>query len=109
MTDFIQVVIDGFAIGSIYATLAIALVLVFRTTGIINFAQGEMAMFSTFVAWSMVQAGLPLILAVLIMLVFSYAMGALVEVTLIRRMERRGELQVVIVTLGLFLALNAAA
>ena len=51
MERFIQLVIDGIAIGSIYGALALALVLIFRSTGIVNFAQGEMAMFSTFIAW----------------------------------------------------------
>jgi branched-chain amino acid transport system permease protein len=48
---FIQVLVDGIATGSIYAAVALALVLIFRSTGVVNFAQGEMAMFSTFVAW----------------------------------------------------------
>ena len=65
MERFIQLVVDGIAIGSIYGALALALVLIFRSTGIVNFAQGEMAMFSTFVAWAFVQAGLPLGLAML--------------------------------------------
>ena len=60
MERFVQLVIDGIAIGSIYGALALALVLIFRSTGIVNFAQGEMAMFSTFVAWVLVQGGLPL-------------------------------------------------
>ena len=63
MERFIQLVIDGIAIGSIYGALALALVLIFRSTGLVNFAQGEMAMFSTFIAWGLVEAGLPLGLA----------------------------------------------
>ena len=65
MERFIQVVVDGIATGSIYAAVALALVLIFRSTGIVNFAQGEMAMFSTFVAWGLYEAGVPLGLAVL--------------------------------------------
>jgi Branched-chain amino acid ABC-type transport system, permease components len=61
---FLQVVVDGIADGSIYAALALALVLIFRSTGVVNFAQGEMAMFSTFVAWALADAGVPLGLAV---------------------------------------------
>ena len=53
MTEFIQLVIDGIADGSIYGAVALALVLIYRSTGIVNFAQGEMAMFSTFVAWGL--------------------------------------------------------
>jgi len=54
MTDFIQTVVIGLANGSIYATLALALVLIHRATGIINFAQGEMGMFATFIAWALI-------------------------------------------------------
>ena len=60
--------IDGIATGSIYAALALALVLIYRSTGIVNFAQGEMAMFSTFIAWSLTEAGLPVGLAILLTL-----------------------------------------
>ncbi|HEX8132375.1 MAG TPA: branched-chain amino acid ABC transporter permease, partial [Actinomycetes bacterium] len=63
MERFLQVVVDGIADGSIYGTLALALVLIFRSTGIVNFAQGEMAMFATFVAWGLHDGGRPLWLA----------------------------------------------
>jgi branched-chain amino acid transport system permease protein len=106
---FLQVTVDGVAAGSIYAALALALVLTFRSTGVVNFAQGEMAMFSTFVAWSLLQAGLPLALAVAATLAFAFAAGALVERVLIRPVEGREPLTLVILTLGLFLLVNAAA
>ena len=57
MERFIETLIDGIATGSIYGALALALVLIYRSTGIVNFAQGEMAMFTTFVAWSLTEAG----------------------------------------------------
>ena len=56
MERFLQVVVDGVADGSIYGALALALVLIFRSTGIVNFAQGEMAMFATFIAWGLYDA-----------------------------------------------------
>ena len=59
MERFIETLIDGIATGSIYGALALALVLIYRSTGIVNFAQGEMAMFSTFIAWGLVEAGHP--------------------------------------------------
>ena len=71
MERFIETLIDGIATGSIYGALALALVLIYRSTGIVNFAQGEMAMFSTFIAWGLVEAGIPVGLAVLITLVIS--------------------------------------
>src|SRR3712207_4155391 len=62
---FVETVIDGIATGSIYGALALALALIYRATGIVNFAQGEMAMFSTFIAWGLtkprIAIGLPLL------------------------------------------------
>jgi branched-chain amino acid transport system permease protein len=109
MAEFVQVVVDGVATGSIYGALALALVLIFRSTGVVNFAQGEMAMFSTFVAWGIHQAGVPLGLALLGAFAFSFAAGALIERVVIRPFEGGEPLTLVIVTLGLFLLVNSAA
>ena len=109
MERFIETLIDGIATGSIYGALALALVLIYRSTGIVNFAQGEMAMFSTFVAWSLVEAGLPVGLAVLITLVLSMAGGMVIERALIRPVEGSQELTLVTVTLGLFILVNGLA
>jgi branched-chain amino acid transport system permease protein len=106
---FLQVVVDGIADGSVYAALALALVLIFRSTGVVNFAQGEMAMFATFVAWALADAGVPLGLAVLGALVFAFAAGMVVERVLIRPVEGSNPLSLVIVTLGLFIVVNSAA
>jgi branched-chain amino acid transport system permease protein len=109
MAHFVQLVIDGIAIGSVYGALALALVLIFRSTGIVNFAQGEMAMFSTFVAWGLVQGGLPLGLALLVALAASFAGGMVIERVVIRPVEGEDPLTLLIVTLGLFILLNSAA
>jgi branched-chain amino acid transport system permease protein len=109
MERFVQLVIDGVAIGSIYGALALALVLIFRSTGIVNFAQGEMAMFSTFVAWALVQAGLPLGLALLAALAASFAGGMAIERVIIRPVEGEDPLTILIVTLGLFILVNSGA
>jgi branched-chain amino acid transport system permease protein len=106
---FIQVVVDGIATGSIYAAVALALVLIFRSTGIVNFAQGEMAMFSTFVAWGLYEGGVPLGLAVLTTLALSFVAGMGIERGLIRHFEGGEHLTLVIVTLGLFILLNGLA
>jgi branched-chain amino acid transport system permease protein len=106
---FIQVIIDGLATGSLYGALAVAVVLIYRSTGIVNFAQGEMAMFSTFVAWGLLQAGLPLGLALLGTLVLSFVGGMLIERVIIRPVEGGEVLTLVIVTLGLYILLNSAA
>jgi branched-chain amino acid transport system permease protein len=109
MERFVQVIVDGWATGSLYGALALALVLIYRSTGIINFAQGEMAMFSTFIAWGLVQADLPLGLALLGALALSFLGGMAIERIIIRPVEGRQVLTLVIVTLGLFILVNSAA
>ena len=61
MGTFIQLVVDGLSTGSIYAALALAIVLVNQATGLINFAQGGMAVLAAYVAWAFTQPGVPLI------------------------------------------------
>jgi branched-chain amino acid transport system permease protein len=109
MEQFIQVLVDGIATGSIYGAVALALVLIFRSTGVVNFAQGEMAMFSTFIAWGLHEAGVPLGLAVLSTLALSFVAGMVIERVLIRHFEGGEVLTLVIVTLGLFILLNSLA
>src|SRR3712207_8653586 len=84
---FIETIIDGIATGSIYGALALALVLIYRATGIVNFAQGEMAMFSTFVAWGLTEAGIAVGFAVLITLALSLLGGMVIERVVIRPVE----------------------
>ncbi len=109
MTEFLQNVVNGIASGSIYGAVALALVLIYRSTGVANFAQGEMAMFSTFVAWGLLQAGVPLLVAALGAIALSFLGGMIIERVVIRPIEGRDALTLVIVTLGLFITVNAAA
>ena len=109
MERLIQTIVDGVATGSLYGALALAVVLIFRTTGIVNFAQGEMGMFSTFIAWGLLQAGLPLGLAILATLGLSFVGGMVIERVIIRPVEGGEVLTLVIVTLGLFILTNSAA
>ena len=109
MERFVQVLIDGWATGSLYGALALAVVLIYRSTGIVNFAQGEMAMFSTFIAWGLLQAGLPLLVALLGTLALSFVGGMVIERVIIRPVEGGEVLTLVIVTLGLFILVNSAA
>src|SRR4051794_29175830 len=106
MQRFFETVIDGIATGSIYGALALALVLIYRSTGIVNFAQGELATLSTFVAWGLTQAGLPIGIAILLTLVLSLIGGMLIERVVIRPVEGGAELALVVVTLGLFILVN---
>jgi branched-chain amino acid transport system permease protein len=109
MERLIQTIIDGIATGSLYGALALAVVLIFRTTGIVNFAQGEMAMFSTFIAWGLLQSGFPLGLAILATLGLSLLGGMVIERVVIRPVEGEGPLTLAIVTLGLFIIINSGA
>jgi branched-chain amino acid transport system permease protein len=108
-TQLAQQIVIGLAAGGVWATLAVALVLIYRSTGVVNFAQGEMAMFSTFIAWSLVHHGLSYWEAFLLTVVISFAGGVAIERAVIRPVERAPVLTVVIVTLGLFFVVNGAA
>jgi branched-chain amino acid transport system permease protein len=106
---FIQVLVDGWATGSLYGALAVAVVLIYRATGIVNFAQGELAMFSTFIAWGLLEAGVPLLPAVVGTLGIAFAGGMVIERAIIRPVEGGEVLTLVIVTLGLYIFLNSLA
>jgi len=109
MTYFIQLVIEGLSTGSIYAALALAIVLVNRATGIINFAQGSMAVLSTFAAYALVQAGVPLIVAALIAIAVGFVLGAAVERVIVRPFEGGDPDTTVVVTIGLFVTFTGVA
>ena len=104
--DFGQQVTSGLASGAIFASVALALVLIYRATDIVNFAQGEMATFTTFIAWSLMHHGLSYWPAFVLTLALAFLGGVGVERVLIRPVERRPELVIVIVTIGLLIALN---
>jgi branched-chain amino acid transport system permease protein len=109
MHQFLQQIFSGLAAGAIYASVALALVMIYRATDLVNFAQGEMAMFSTYIAWTLVNAGLPFWLAFLITLVVSFAGGMAIERVLIRPVENAPVLAAVVVTIGLLLIFNSVA
>jgi branched-chain amino acid transport system permease protein len=106
MAQLLQQVVSGLASGGIFASLALALVLIYRSTHVINFAQGEMATFATYVAWSLHHRGLAFWPAFALTLVLAFAGGVAVERIVIRPVESAPVLTVVIITLGLALALN---
>ena len=109
MHQFLQQIFSGLATGAIYASVALALVMIYRATDLVNFAQGEMAMFSTYIAWTLVNAGLPFWLAFLITLVVSFIGGMVIERVLIRPVENAPVLAAVVVTIGLLLIFNSVA
>jgi branched-chain amino acid transport system permease protein len=103
---FLDRVFSGMTAGSIYVLMALCLVVVFRASSTINFAQGEFALFTCFVAWWLSTKGLGILLALVVAMVVGFAMGAVAERTLVRPVRRRNETAVLIVALGLFTALN---
>jgi branched-chain amino acid transport system permease protein len=106
MADFLQQVVSGLAAGSIYASLALALVLIYRATDVVNFSQGEMATFTTYVAWSLMHHGVSYWPAFALTLGFAFFFGLGIQRTVIRPVERRPEIVIVIVTIGLLIAIN---
>jgi branched-chain amino acid transport system permease protein len=106
--EFVQQTATGIATGSVYAMLALAIVLVYQSTGVVNFAQGELAMFSTFIAWSLL-GHMDYWPAFALAVVISAALGATLERVLLRPVESAPVLNSVIVTLGLFTILNSVA
>ena len=109
MDAFVNQLLAGLAAGGIYASLGLALVMIYQATHHINFAQGEMAMFSTYAAWTLIAAGLDYWTAFLLTLVFAFGLGFLIERLLVRRMARAPVLSVVVVFIGLLVIFNSLA
>jgi branched-chain amino acid transport system permease protein len=106
----IHVVVSGLATGSIYALMALSLVIIYNATRTLNFAQGEMLMISTFVAWSVQQAlGPPLLVTLLVAVVAAAVVAFVFERLVIRRAIGATHWDVLIITLGLSLVLRAGA
>jgi len=102
-------ILAGLATGGIYASVALALVMIYQATHLVNFAQGEMAMFSTYIAWSLLNAGMPYWAAFFLTVAISFAGGMLIERLVIRPVEKGSVLSVVVVFIGLLVILNAVA
>jgi branched-chain amino acid transport system permease protein len=109
MDLFLHQVLAGVATGSIYACLALAIVMIYQTINHLNFAQGEMAMFSTFIAWQLMQWGAPYWLAFAGTAVFSFAAGITIERVLFRPIHNAPVLSHVVVFIALFAILNSLA
>lgn len=97
-----QVLFSGIAAGAVYALLALAMVIIYRTTEVLNFAQGDMAMACTYVGLALlVSAGAPFFVAVLGALVFAACLGAFAEFAFLRRAKEPTVLGLIIITLGI--------
>lgn len=110
MELFLARIFDGLSNGSTYALIAMALVMIFKATTLINFAQGEFAMFGGFIVLVLAtEQGLPMWIAVVVGMLLSALAAAGIERTLIRPFDPADHLPLVIITLGLFLMVNAIA
>ncbi|WP_234266063.1 branched-chain amino acid ABC transporter permease [Hydrogenophaga sp. NFH-34] len=109
MNEFLHQLLAGLATGGIYASVALALVMIYQATHHINFAQGEMAMFSTFVAWALIDAGLPYWAAFAATVVLSFVVAAGIEFVVIRPMHKAPVLSVVVVFIGLLVIFHSLA
>jgi len=109
MQEFAQQVVSGIAIGGIFASLALALVLIYNAMGLVNFAQGEMAMLATFLAFALINRGMSYWIAFPLTLVLAFAGGIAIQRIVIKPVERAPVLTLVIVTLGLATLVNGIA
>ena len=105
-TEFAQQIAAGVREGAIYASVALAIVIIYRSTRVINFAQGEMATFATFICWSLMNHGFSFWGAFPLVLAIAFAGGVAIETVVIRPVQNAPVLTIVIVTLGLALLLN---
>src|SRR5438445_4819012 len=109
MQEFLQQLVTGIAAGGIFASLALALVPIHKPMGLVNFAQGEMAMLATFVAYALISRGMSYWIAFPVTLVLSFGGGVVIQRVVIRPVERAPILTLVIITLGLATLLNGLA
>ena len=109
MEAFLHQVLSGLATGGIYASLALALVMIYQSTHHINFAQGEMAMFSTYLAWALINGGVPYGWAFLLTVAISFVANMVIERVVIRPVENAPVLSIITVFVALLVIFNSVA
>jgi len=109
VSRFIDLTLNGIANGAIYAAVALSLVLIWRATRILNFAQAGMLMFTTFIAWAVIDKGASYWVGFAVALVSGLVLGAIVERVVVRPVEGAPPLNAVVVTLGLLILIEAIA
>lgn len=106
MLDFLQMIVSGIAVGSTYALMGMAMVLIYKTSEVPNFAQGEMGLVAAFFAYMLLDSyGLPLTVAIPLTLAVAFALGALLEFAVLRRAKNPSILSVIVITIGLEMVL----
>lgn len=111
MSLFLQRIVNGLVDGSMYAVVAVPMVLIFKATTLINFAQGELAMLGAFLGYvfAVQWLGLPIWLAAILAMALSALLGMSIERVMLRSFDPTDHLPVVLITLGIFFVVNAAA
>jgi branched-chain amino acid transport system permease protein len=109
MEQFVQQIASGLANGAIYACVALALVMIYVSTDHINFAQGELAMFSTYISWQLMSWGAEFWVAFAAAVVFSFVMGVVIERVILRPLHNAPVLSIVVVFIGLLAICNSMA
>ena len=109
MELLLQQILAGLATGGIYACMALAIVMIYQAIDHLNFAQGEMAMFSTFIAWQLLQWGLPYWAAFVLTIGISFIGGLLIERVVFKPIHDAPVLSHVVVFIALFAIINSAA
>jgi branched-chain amino acid transport system permease protein len=109
MEQFLQQLASGLANGAIYACVALALVMIYVSTDHLNFAQGEMAMFSTYISWQLMAWGLSFWVAFILAVLISFVLGVLIERIILRPLHNAPVLSVVVVFIGLLAICNSMA
>ena len=109
MDVLLHQILSGLATGGIYASVALALVMIYQATHLVNFAQGELAMFATYIAWSLIQAGVPYWAAFFLTVAIAFALGVVIERVIVQPVEDKPILAVVIVFIALLVILNSLA
>lgn len=109
MDAFLHQLFSGLANGAVYASLALAVVMIYRSTHVVNFSQGEMAMFSTFFAWWMITSGVPYWFAFAITVTVSFFVGMAIERVIVRPVERAPVLAMVTVCVAMLVIFNSVA
>jgi branched-chain amino acid transport system permease protein len=107
LENFLHQVLSGLATGCLYASVALALVMIYQATHHVNFAQGELAVFSTYIAWTLIEAGFSYWAGFAMTLVLSFAIGAAIEWVVVRPIEDKPILTVVVVFVGMLFILNS--
>ena len=106
MTDFLQIAFDGLAAGARYALVALGFVIIYKATGVINFAQGALLALGTYLTYAAVRGGAPFVIAVVAGALGTALLGAIIERVVLRRMVGQPVFAVIMITIGLLFIID---